>query len=81
MRACPAATDPACSEDGREHVMGEQMDKAKGTIKENVGDATDNEDLEREGKMDRAGAEVKEKANDAVDTVKDAVNDATDRDD
>jgi uncharacterized protein YjbJ (UPF0337 family) len=61
--------------------MGEQMDKAKGTIKENVGDATDNEDLEREGKMDRAGAEVKEKANDAVDTVKDAVNDATDRDD
>jgi len=61
--------------------MGEQMDKAKGTIKENVGDATDNEDLEREGKMDRAGGEVKEKANDAVDTVKDAVNDATDRDD
>jgi hypothetical protein len=31
------------------------MDKAKGTIKENVGDATDNEELEREGKMDRAG--------------------------
>ena len=61
--------------------MGEQMDKAKGTIKENVGDATDNEDLEREGKMDRAGADVKEKANDAVDTVKDAVNKVTDRDD
>jgi len=61
--------------------MGEDLDKAKGTIKENVGDATDNERLEREGKMDRAGADVKEKANDAVDTVKDKVNDLTDRDD
>jgi uncharacterized protein YjbJ (UPF0337 family) len=61
--------------------MGENLDKAKGTIKENVGDATDDERLEREGKMDRAGADVKEKANDAVDTVKDKVNDLTDRDD
>jgi uncharacterized protein YjbJ (UPF0337 family) len=55
--------------------MGEHLDKAKGTIKENVGDATDNEQLEREGKMDRAGAEVKEKVGDAVDTVKDKVSD------
>ncbi|MDH4112177.1 MAG: CsbD family protein [Actinomycetota bacterium] len=61
--------------------MGEQMDKAKGTIKENVGEAIDDEDLEREGKLDRAGADVKEKANDAVDTVKDAVNRAANRDD
>ena len=61
--------------------MGENLDKAKGTVKENVGDATDNERLEREGKMDRAGADVKEKANDAVDTVKDKVNHLTDRDD
>jgi uncharacterized protein YjbJ (UPF0337 family) len=61
--------------------MGEHVDKAKGTLKENVGDMTDNEELEREGKMDRAGADVKEKANDAVDTVKDKVNDLTDRDD
>jgi uncharacterized protein YjbJ (UPF0337 family) len=61
--------------------MGEHLDKAKGTVKENVGDATDNERLEREGKMDRAGADVKEKADDAVDTVKDKVNDLTDRDD
>jgi uncharacterized protein YjbJ (UPF0337 family) len=61
--------------------MGENLDKAKGSIKENVGDMTDNERLEREGKMDRAGAEVKEKANDAVDSVKDTVHDVTDRDD
>ena len=62
-------------------MMGEQTDKAKGHVKETVGDMTDNERLEREGKMDRAGADVKEKANDAVDTVKDKVNDLTDRDD
>ncbi len=61
--------------------MGEEFDKAKGTMKEKVGDATDNEDLEREGKMDRKGAEVKEKAGDAVDAVKDKVGDMTDRDD
>lgn len=55
--------------------MGEKLDKAKGTVKENVGDATDNEDLEREGKMDRKGAEVKETVGDAVDKVKDKIND------
>lgn len=60
--------------------MGEKLDKAKGTIKENVGDATDNEDLEREGKRDRKGAEVKEKVGNAVDTVKEKVGDATDGD-
>ncbi|MET0801201.1 MAG: CsbD family protein [Actinomycetota bacterium] len=59
--------------------MGEEMDKAKGTVKENIGDLTDDEDLEREGTMDRKGAEVKEKANDAVDAVKDAAKDLTDR--
>jgi uncharacterized protein YjbJ (UPF0337 family) len=55
--------------------MGEKLDKAKGTVKENVGDATDNEDLEREGKMDRKGAEVKETVGDTVDKVKDKLND------
>ena len=53
--------------------MGEKLDKTKGTIKENVGDATDDEELEREGKMDRKGAEVKEKVGDAVDKVKDTL--------
>ncbi|CAN5759246.1 hypothetical protein BH18ACT17_BH18ACT17_01830 [soil metagenome] len=59
--------------------MGENIDKAKGTIKENVGDATDNERLEREGKMDRKGAEVKEKVGDAVDSVKEKADDLNDR--
>jgi uncharacterized protein YjbJ (UPF0337 family) len=60
--------------------MAEQADKAKGTIKEKVGQVTDDKDLERQGKLDRAGADVKEKAGDAVDTVKDKVNDLADRD-
>lgn len=60
--------------------MGEHVDKAKGTIKENVGDLTDDERLEREGKMDRAGADVKEKADDAVDTVKEKARNAFDGD-
>jgi len=60
--------------------MGEHVDKAKGTIKENVGDLTDDERLEREGKMDRAGADVKKKTDDAVDTVKEKLSDSLDGD-
>lgn len=48
-------------------------DDVKGRVKEAVGDLTDNDDLKREGKTDRAAGEVKEKVGDAVDKVKDAV--------
>ena len=48
-------------------MMGEHTDKVKGAIKENVGDMTDDERLEREGKMDRASGEVKEKVRDLTD--------------
>ena len=50
--------------------MGENVDEAKGRAKEAVGDLTDNDRLKREGKVDRAGAEVKEKTDDAVDYIK-----------
>jgi uncharacterized protein YjbJ (UPF0337 family) len=52
--------------------MDGRTDDLKGRIKEGVGAATDNRDLEREGKLDRAGAAVKDKVGDAVDAVKDA---------
>ena len=45
----------------------------KGKVKEAVGDATNNEDLEAKGKTDQAKAAVKdvgEKAKDAVGTIK-----------
>lgn len=48
-------------------------DDAKGRIKEAAGDLTDNDDLKREGKVDRATGAAKEKLDDAADKVKDAV--------
>lgn len=43
---------------------GEKMeagwDKAKGNVKEGVGDMTDNKKMEAEGKMDQAKGEMKE---------------------
>jgi uncharacterized protein YjbJ (UPF0337 family) len=68
--------------------MGEEkIEDAKGRIKEAAGDLTDDKDLKREGKLDRAGASVKEKIGDAadkleegVDKVRDKAQDAVDRD-
>ena len=60
--------------------MGDRTDEAKGRVKEATGDLTDDEDLKREGKMDRAGASMKRKANDAVDKAKEKVNEAMDDD-
>ncbi len=60
--------------------MGKEVDKAKGKIKQAVGDLTGNKDLKKEGKADeRAGnakgfvADVKDKADNVVDTVKEKV--------
>jgi uncharacterized protein YjbJ (UPF0337 family) len=46
-------------------------DEIKGRAKEAAGDLTDNDDLKREGKVDRFTDEVKEKAEQASDKVKD----------
>jgi uncharacterized protein YjbJ (UPF0337 family) len=61
--------------------MGEKADEAKGRVKEAAGDLTGDKDLEREGKMDQAGATVKEKTGKAVDKTKEAVDDVMDGDD
>jgi uncharacterized protein YjbJ (UPF0337 family) len=61
--------------------MGEKTDEAKGRVKEAAGDLTGNKDLEREGKMDQAGAKVKEKTGQAVDKTKEALDDVLDGDD
>lgn len=49
--------------------MGENLEEAKGRVKEAAGDLTGDKDLKREGKLDRAGATVKDKAGDAADKV------------
>lgn len=51
-------------------------DEMKGRLKEAAGDLTDNEDLEREGKVDQGKGKIKE----GVDKIGDKVKDALDRD-
>lgn len=46
-------------------------DQAEGTVKEKVGELTDDESLENEGKVQGAFGDVKEGAEDLKDDVKD----------
>jgi uncharacterized protein YjbJ (UPF0337 family) len=50
-----------------------KFDEMKGRAKEAAGDLTDDDDLKKEGKIDRAGGAVKNKVDKATDKVKDAV--------
>jgi uncharacterized protein YjbJ (UPF0337 family) len=59
--------------------MGDKADEMKGRLKEAAGDLTDDKDLEREGKVDRATSSVKEKAEEVADKVRDKVKDVLDR--
>ena len=60
--------------------MGENIDEAKGRTKEAAGDLTDDDGLKREGKVDKATSDIKEKADDAADKVKDVLNRDKNRD-
>jgi uncharacterized protein YjbJ (UPF0337 family) len=53
----------------------DKVDDLKGRAKEAAGDLTGNDDLQREGKADQAGASIKEKVNKVADAVKDKVDD------
>ena len=66
--------------------MGENLDQAKGRVKQAVGDLVDDDQLKKEGKLDELGGKIKEgmdtvkdKAHDAVDKIKDTVDAATDK--
>ena len=59
--------------------MSSNIDDAKGRVKEAAGDLTDNERLKREGKADRAGAKVKEFADDVKEKVENAVDDVKEK--
>lgn len=50
------------------------LDDAKGRVKEAAGAITGDDDLKREGKVDQAASDVKDKIEDAADKVKDVVN-------
>lgn len=58
--------------------MEDKMDEMKGRAKEAAGAATDDEDLKREGKIDQAGATVKEKFEKAKDKLDETVDKAKD---
>jgi uncharacterized protein YjbJ (UPF0337 family) len=58
--------------------MGEKTDDMKGRAKEAIGDLTDDDDMKREGKVDRAAGSTKEKAGDMVDKVRDKVKEKLD---
>ena len=55
-------------------------DEATGRVKEAAGDLTGDKDLQREGKTDQAAGSIKEKAGNAVDAVKDKVDDVLHKD-
>lgn len=52
-----------------------KLEQAKGNVKETVGNATNNKDLEKEGKEDKASGKAKE----VVDNVKEKANDVIDK--
>jgi uncharacterized protein YjbJ (UPF0337 family) len=53
--------------------MGENVDEVKGRTKEAAGDLTDDKGLKREGRVDKAVSDVKEKIDDVADKVKEKV--------
>ena len=58
--------------------MDGKKDDLMGRAKEAAGDLTDDDDLKREGKVDRATGKVKEKAGEAADKAREKVKDLTD---
>jgi uncharacterized protein YjbJ (UPF0337 family) len=54
--------------------MPENVDDAKGRVKEATGDLTGDDSLKNEGKVDQATGKVKDAVGDAADKVKDVVN-------
>jgi len=59
--------------------MESKKDDLKGRAKEAAGDLTDDEDLKREGRADRAGASVKDKIEKAKEKGEEFVDKAKDK--
>ena len=56
-----------------------KAEEMKGKAKEGIGEATDNERLEAEGKVEQGQAKFKQGVDDVKDSAAEAFNDATDR--
>ena len=68
------STQPIDNYEGTPTMSG-KFDEVKGRAKEAAGDLTDNDDLKREGKADRATGKIKEKVEGAKDWVEDKIDD------
>ena len=71
---------PLTAIDQGDGPLGENLDKAKGRVKQAAGDLTDNDQLKNEGKGDELAGKVKgavdtlrDKADDAIDKIKDKI--------
>jgi uncharacterized protein YjbJ (UPF0337 family) len=60
--------------DNKEQLEG-KLEQARGTVKENVGDAIDNEKMEYEGKIDQGKGQVREGVGDVKEGVENTVED------
>ena len=59
--------------------MDNNLDQAKGRVKQAVGDLTDNKDLEKQGKADENAGKVNEFLEDTKDKAEDLVDKIRDR--
>ena len=57
----------------KDRNIGGAIDDAKGRIKEAAGALADDDDLRREGSLDRAAGAAKERLSDAIDQVREGV--------
>jgi uncharacterized protein YjbJ (UPF0337 family) len=60
---------------GNEQQNEGRMEQARGTIKETVGDVTDNERMQREGEYDKAKGNIREGVGDVREDVDRTVDD------
>jgi len=60
---------------GNEQQNEGRMEQARGTVKETVGDLTDNERMEREGEYDKAKGNIREGVGDLREDVDRTVDD------
>ena len=56
--------------------MSESADETKGRVKEAVGELTDDDELKREGKLDKMSGKAKDKIDDVKDRINELIDDA-----
>ena len=56
-----------------------KAEEMKGRVKEAAGDLLDNDELQREGKLDQGSGKLKQKVDDAKDAIDDGIDKVTDR--